>query len=196
MPEERIGLMGGSFDPVHHGHLIAAQDALEGLELDRVIFVPASRSPLKNHSPESSDEDRLAMLRAAIQSENRFAVSTLEIARGGVSYSIDTVEEQALLHPGARLFWILGADQAAALQHWHRAADLFRMVEFIILARPGFSWDPAGLPNEARVHPIESHTFSVSSSELRERIRQGRSIRFLLPERVASLIKTRHLYRR
>lgn len=188
--------MGGSFDPVHHGHLIAAQDALEGLELDRVIFFPAARSPLKDRTPEASDEDRLAMLQAGIAGESRFSISTLEFERGGVSYSIDTVEEQVRLSPGARLFWILGGDQAATLRHWYRIADLVRIVEFIVLARPGSAWDRGNLPEGARVHPIESHTFSVSSSELRERIRNGRSVRFLLPEGVASLIKTRHLYRR
>ena len=194
MPEEKIGLMGGSFDPVHLGHLIAAQDALEALGLDRVLFIPAARSPLKDRSPVASDQDRLALLRRALEGESRFGLSTLEYERGGISFTIDTIEELRRRLPGARLYWIIGADQAISLKDWHRVRDLVRELEFIILARPGFAWDPGNLPEGTRFHAVDAHTFSVSSSELRARIREGVSVRFLLPEGVATLIKTLHLY--
>ena len=195
MPEEKIGLMGGSFDPVHLGHLVAAQDALEAVGLDRVLFIPAAPSPLKNHSPVASDEDRLVLLRRALQGESRFELSTLEYERGGISFTIDTVEELRRRLPGARFYWIIGADQAVSLKDWHRVDDLVRELEFIVLARPGFAWNPGDLPDRTRFHAVEAHTFSVSSSELRKRIREGRSVRFLLPEGVATLINNLHLYR-
>ncbi|MEZ5275147.1 MAG: nicotinate-nucleotide adenylyltransferase [Opitutaceae bacterium] len=195
MSEEKIGLMGGSFDPVHLGHLIAAQDAMEAVGLDRVLFIPAARSPLKDRSPVASDKDRLALLERALEGESRFGLSTLEYDRGGISFTIDTVEELRRLLPETRFYWIIGADQAASLKDWHRVDDLVRQLEFIILARPGFVWDSGGMPEGTRFHAVQAHTFSVSSSEVRERIREGRSVRFLLPEGVATLIKNLHLYR-
>jgi len=191
--EKRIGLLGGSFDPIHLGHLMVAQDAIEGMALDQVILMPAARSPLKPRNPKASDEDRLAMLVAAIEGDVRFELSTLELERGGMSYSIDTVEQLALGSKD-RLFWILGADQAACLNAWHRIDDLVQKVEFVVLARPGFSWDSGLLPRTARVHTLESHLVSVSSSEIRERVRARKSIRFMVTEGVATVIEKRHLY--
>ncbi len=191
--EKRIGLLGGSFDPIHLGHLMVAQDAIEGMALDQVILMPAARSPLKPRNPKASDEDRLAMLVAAIEGDVRFELSTLELERGGMSYSIETVEQLALGSQD-RLFWILGADQAACLNAWHRIDDLVQKVEFIVLARPGFAWDSGLLPRNTRFHTLESHVVSISSSEIRERLRARKSIRFMVTEGVATVIEKRHLY--
>lgn len=191
--QKRIGLLGGSFDPIHLGHLMVAQDAIEGMELDRVTLIPASRSPLKSGTPMASDDDRLALLQAAIAGDPRFELSTVELQRGGTSYTIDTIEE---LTGGSsdRFFWIIGADQAASLKAWHRIEALVRMVEFIVVARPGFAWDPDDMPAGSRFHVLESHLMEVSSSEVRDRVREGKSIRFLVPEGVATGIEKRHLY--
>jgi nicotinate-nucleotide adenylyltransferase len=190
---KRIGLLGGSFDPVHLGHLMAAQDAFEGMALDRVVLVPAARSPLKVRNPIARDEDRVALLRAAIDGDPRFTVSTSELERGGTSYTIDTVNAFTA-DTADRYFWIIGADQAASLKAWYRIDDLVRKVEFIVLARPGSAWDPADMPGEARFQTVDSHLMAVSSSDIRDRVRNGKSIRFLVPEDVASEIEKRHLY--
>lgn len=190
---KRIGLLGGSFDPIHLGHLMVAQDAIEGMALDRVTLIPAARSPLKNRAPMASDDDRLALLRAAIDGDPRFELSTVELRRGGTSYTVETIDEMTQ-GISAQFYWIIGADQAASLKAWHRIGDLVGMVEFIVLARPGFSWDPASLPPGARYHVVESHLMEISSSEIRDRVRKGKSIRFLVPEGVATEIEKRHLY--
>lgn len=189
----RIGLLGGSFDPIHLGHLMVAQDAIEGLALDRVTLIPAARSPLKTRTPMASDDDRLALLRAAITEDPRFELSTVELQRGGTSYTIETIEELSR-RKSDQFFWIIGADQAASLRAWHKIDALVRMVEFIVLARPGFTWDPEQMPPGARFHVLESHRMEISSSEIRDRVRAGRSIRFLVPEGVATEIEKRHLY--
>lgn len=190
---KRIGLLGGSFDPVHLGHLMVAQDAIERMALDRVTLIPAARSPLKNRAPMASDDDRLALLRAAIDGDPRFALSTAELRRGGTSYTVETIDEMTR-GASAQFFWIIGADQAASLKAWHRIEDLVGMVEFIVLPRPGFAWDPDSLPPGARFHVLESHLMEISSSEIRDRVHKGRSIRFLVPEGVATEIEKRHLY--
>lgn len=190
---KRIGLLGGSFDPVHLGHLMAAQDALEGMNLGQVVLIPAARSPLKARNPLGADEDRLALLSAAIDGDPRFALSTVELERGGTSYTIDTIEA-VTAGSSDRFFWIIGADQAASLDAWHKIEALVRKVEFIVLARPGFAWDPDRMPKGARFSFLESHLMEVSSSDIRDRLRAGRSIRFMVPEGVASEIETRHLY--
>ncbi len=193
---QRIGVMGGSFDPVHLGHLIAAQDAREALRLDRVILMPAAQAPLKAGEPRVSDATRLALLRAAVVDTPGLEVSTLELERGGVSYTVDTARALRHAHPVDSLFWIIGADQAAQLSRWREIGVLAALVEFIALARPGYAFPPASaLPAGVRLHPVTAHTVEISSSEVRSRIAAGLPVRCFLPPEVARRIESENLYR-
>lgn len=192
----RLGILGGSFDPVHLGHLLAAQDAWENAGLDRVVFMPAAQAPLRSAAPQATAEQRLALLRAALEGDDRFALSTLELERGGTSYTIDTVQAFRALHPAAELFWIIGADQAARLPLWHQIAALSQLVQFIVLARPGFpASPPTALPEGLRLLPVPMHECAISSSEIRLRLAAGKPVRLFLPAPVADLIEREHLYR-
>ncbi len=191
----RIGVMGGSFDPVHLGHLIAAQDAREALHLDHVILMPAARAPLKDSAPRVSDAVRLELLRAAIAGDPGLEVSTLELERGGVSYTIDTARALRHAHPVDSLFWIIGTDQAALLAQWREIGALAALVEFIVLARPGYTAPAQSTPAGARLHPVTAHVVEISSSEIRSRLAAGLPVRWFLPAPVADRIESAHLYR-
>jgi nicotinate-nucleotide adenylyltransferase len=196
MAPSRLGIFGGSFDPVHLGHLLAAQDALEQVDLDQVIFMPAARAPLKDRGPGATGEQRLALLRAAIAGDERFSVSTLELERSGVSYTIDTVRALRKAHRDAELFWIIGADQAGLLPQWREIAALGELIQFIVLARPGFGLPPvAHRPSGLRLLPVAVHEFAISSSEIRLRLAARKPVRLFLPAPVADLIERGQHYR-
>ncbi len=182
----KIGIYGGSFDPIHHGHLLLARDVRERHRLDRLFLVPAARSPHKPSWPRANAAHRLAMARLAVRGEPAIEVSPAEIRRGGPSYAIDTVATFQGRFPSARLFWILGADQRARLPEWHRFDELRRHVTFLFMERAG-----AGAAADAAPH---GRTLDISSSEIRARIRRGRSIRFLLPDSVIAYIRRHRLY--
>lgn len=190
----RIGVMGGSFDPVHLGHLLAAQDAFEFMELDEVVFMPASVSPLKDRKPVLGDSLRLNLLQLAVDGDPRFSISTFELDRGGVSYSVDTAREMTDMYPGCRLFWIIGADQVRRLGDWVQIETLGKLVEFVVLARPGF---PIGgtPPANVRIHVVEARLVNISSSEIRERLAADKPVHFFLPAAVAGIIEHKKLYR-
>ena len=190
----KIGFLGGSFDPVHFGHLLAAQDACEQCKLDRLIFVPAAQAPLKSQETRSNPADRLAMLRAAIGSDRRFEISELELERGGVSYTIDSVRHFRELYPDDRLFWIIGGDQLPKMNLWKDAAELVRLIEFVYLERPGH---PAAKTPEIpglRLRRCDGHLIEISSSELRDRVARGQSLRYFCPQDVIDHIEARKLY--
>jgi nicotinate-nucleotide adenylyltransferase len=191
----KIGFLGGSFDPVHFGHLLAAQDAYEQYQLDRLIFVPAAQAPLKPQEMQSSVADRLTMLHAAIDGDQRFEISELELRRSGVSYTIDSVRQFRVLFPDDQLFWIIGGDQLPKMNLWKDATELARLIEFIFLERPGHparqTPDIPGL----RLHRCEGHLIEISSSELRQRVRRGLALRYFCPQKVILQIKARNLYR-
>ncbi len=188
----RIGVLGGSFDPVHLGHLTIARDARERMGLDRVVFMPAAHAPLKEREPGLAAPLRVELLRAALASEPGMEVSTLELERGGTSYTIDTARALRRLHPEAELFWIIGADQAARLADWREIGALAELVEFIVLDRPGV---PAPTAGPARLHRLEGHRIEISSSEIRRRILLGLPARHFLPAPVADRIEKDELYR-
>lgn len=192
----RIGVLGGSFDPVHLGHLIAAQDAREALSLDKVVFMPTAQAPLKDRAPGVTSADRLGLLRAAVAEEPAFEVSTLELDRGGVSYTIDTARALRHAHPVDSLFWIIGADQAAQLAQWREIGALAGLVEFIVLARPGYTPPaPDRVPAGVVLHPVTAHVVEISSSEIRRRIAAGLPVRWFLPAAVAHRVESENLYR-
>ena len=191
---ERIGLFGGSFDPIHHGHLILARDVLEQACLDRVVFLPSARAPLREQTYGASDADRLAMVEQAIAGEPEFCLSAEEIERGGVSYSIRTVEHWRKQHPKAHLFWIIGADQVALLPRWHQIERLARMVTFLAVCRPGYA--RSELPDflAGRVQWLSGRALDLSASEIRARCQVNQSIHFLVPEAVNAYIQKQTLY--
>ena len=182
----RVGVFGGTFDPVHFGHLAIANAALEELQLDRVIFVPAKRSPLKEQAPEASGADRLAMLRAATRDEPRFSVSTLELDRDGPSFTVDTLDA---LQKEGDLFLIVGSDALADFSRWRDAGKIRSLATVVAATRPG-------APNAARdVRVLDSALMDISSRDLRARAARGRSLRYLVPEPALRYIEEHRLYR-
>lgn len=190
----KIAFMGGSFDPVHFGHLIAAQDVLEQMKVDRLILVPAAQAPLKPNEVQSGPDDRLAMLRAAVEWDARMEISDHELRKGGVSYTIDSVLHFRALFPGDRLFWVIGGDQLPKLHLWHRIAELVPLVEFIFLERPGHP--PKEHPDipGLRLHRCDGHLIEISSTELRARVRAGRSLDYFVPHKTIVYIREKGLY--
>ena len=182
----RIGIYGGTFDPVHHGHLILARQALEEFKLDRLGFVPAAESPFKIHNHTAPATDRLAMLQLAIRGEDRFEVDPLEIERGGVSYSIDTVKMFRSRDPEAELFFLVGEDNAYRLTEWHRFEELKKMVGFVVLSRSEDFQSPE--------YPVVQRRIEISSTEIRNRVANGESITYLVPESVKRYIEQHQLY--
>lgn len=183
---KKIGIYGGTFDPVHHAHLILARDAREELGLEQLIFVPAAVSPHKD-SPATSAEMRLSMLRAAIEGETAFTVDECELRRRPPSYTIDTVEEIQQTHAGWEIFYLVGEDNVAALASWHGFERLQKLVRFIVLDRTGVQTN----------HPYEviHRKIDISATDIRNRIASGRSIRYLVPPKVEEIIRRNNLYR-
>jgi len=182
----RIGVFGGTFDPVHVGHLAIAQAALESGKLDRVIFVPARRSPLKDREPVAPAEDRLLMLEAATKNEPRFAVSRIELERDGPSYTVDTLEG---LRGEGELHLILGSDALADLSRWRSPERIRELATILVARRPG-----APKP-DASATAFDAPCLDISSRELRARAGRGLTLRYLVPDEVWRHIERRGLYR-
>ena len=183
----RLGLYGGSFDPIHHGHLILARQALEELTLDGVIFIPAAESPFKLNHSGASAADRLAMAQLAIQGEPAFLVDPLEIDRPPPSYTIDTARAYRSRHPGDALFFLVGEDHLAALPKWNEFNELDQLVQFAILSR-------SDLPLRVE-YPVVRRRFDLSATEIRNRVANDLPISYLVPENVLRYIQQRELYR-
>jgi len=189
----RAGLYGGSFDPVHLGHLLVAQAALEEFQLDRLFVIPAAQSPFKPGTTPAPPRLRLRMLRLAFAGMDRVEVDDREIRRGGVSYSVDTAEEYSRLLPGTALTWLIGADHLRSLHLWRDASRLATLVEFGVIPRPGV--EPATPPHGFRLHHLKGFPLSLSASEIRARAAAGLPLRNLVPPAVAEVITTENLYR-
>ena len=186
---ERVGLFGGTFDPVHLGHLILAQTALEELRLDRIIFIPAAISPYKQgQPPAASPEDRLNMIRSAIADESRFSVDDRELGRKGPSYTIDTVRSFLGDYPGVRFFYLIGADQLKELNGWHEIAELKNLIDFAVFERADLD------QSERHNYPVVHRRIDISSTEVRERLAKGLDVRYYLHSTVYDLIMTKSPY--
>ena len=184
---KKIGIYGGTFDPIHHGHLILAREAAEEFGLEKIIFVPAAASPHKLDRVATAPAIRLEMLRAAIDGEPRFAIDEIELRRPPPSYTIDTIEALRSLEAAASFFYLVGEDNVPRLTTWHRFTELREMVQFIVLDRSGVKLD----------HPylaIRRH-LDISATDIRNRVATGRSIRYLVPPAVEKIIRDRQLYR-
>ena len=197
----RVAMLGGTFDPVHLGHLIGAQAAAEQLELDRVLFVPAANPPHKLNVPITPAEHRVAMLERALAGSERFSLYLDEITRSGSSYTIDTVRRyrQSELQEGDDLFFIVGADNLAELHTWKNWEALCREVKFVVLAREGFQPDNESLEKKlgsAQILWVKMPLIGISATGIRNSCASGSSIRYLVPDSVAEYIESRGLYRK
>ena len=182
----KTALYGGSFDPIHHGHLILAREAMEQLALDRVVFIPAAISPFKLEAQPASAEIRVEMVRAAIADEPRFECDDSEIHREGPSFTVDTVEAWRRRAPEDELFYFIGQDNVRDLPKWRRWEELREMVQFVVFERDATA-PPHSFPRVGR-------RFDVSATEIRKRVAEHRSIRYLVPEAVRSIIGKHRLY--
>ena len=202
---EAIGLFGGSFDPIHHGHLIVARAIFEQLGLERMIFLPSASPPHKEAHDLTEAAHRAEMLQLAIEDEPGFAFSDFDLSRGGPTYTIDTIAHfRAQAGGGVELCWIIGADSLTELPSWHRVSALVDECRIITAARPGWTgvdWDK--LTDVLRDDQIarlchgvlETPLLEISSTDIRRRVFEGRSIRYLVPERVRDYIESHRLYR-
>ncbi|PWU12930.1 MAG: nicotinate (nicotinamide) nucleotide adenylyltransferase [Verrucomicrobia bacterium] len=189
---QRIGLFGGSFDPVHLGHLLVAQAALEELELERLFFIPAAQSPFKPERKPAPADQRLRLLRLALLGQTWCEIDEQEIRRGGVSYTIDTARVYAQRFPGARLFYLIGTDNVRDLPKWRESQELARSLEFVVIPRPGeFQVE---FPAPFRGRSLAGFPFGVSSSQIRARLKAGLPVANLVPDAVAEAIKNERLY--
>ena len=188
----KLGIYGGSFDPVHLGHLLVAQAAVEELGLDKIFFVPAAQSPFKPDQKPAPDALRLQWLRLALAGKTKCAIDEQEIRRGNVSYTVETLRDYAQRFPGAELFYLIGADNAAKLGAWREAPELARLAEFVAVPRPGGA--PATFPAPFRGRVLKGFPFGVSSSEIRARVRNRRTIEHLVPAAVAEAIRAANGY--
>jgi nicotinate-nucleotide adenylyltransferase len=193
-PGRRIGVMGGTFDPIHHGHLVAASEVADFFGLDEVIFVPTGQPWQKDDRKVSPAEDRYLMTVIATASNPRFSVSRVDIDRPGETYTIDTLRDLRAERPDAEFFFITGADALARMISWRDADELFTMAHFVGCTRPGHRLTMSDLPSE-RVSLLEIPALAISSTECRERVRGGHPIWYLVPDGVVQYISKRELYR-
>ncbi|HSJ52503.1 MAG TPA: nicotinate-nucleotide adenylyltransferase [Anaerolineae bacterium] len=197
----RIAVLGGTFDPIHHGHLVAAQEVLHHLDLDCVLFVPAGSPPHKPERPISPAHHRLRMVALAIGGQPAFALSRVDVDRPGPHYTVDSL---ALLHqqlgPAARLYFVVGSDSLAELPTWHRPDGILELADLVVVERPGVQANletlEAHLPGLGKhLHRVAMPLLDISSTDLRARVREGRPISFLLPSAVETYIAENGLYR-
>ena len=184
----KVALFGGTFDPIHHGHLLLARDALEQLGLDRLLFIPAAQSPHKLAREPAPAEARLEMVRAAIEREPRFEVDDRELHRAGPSFSIDTVEAWRERLPGAELIYLIGSDNVRELHTWRRIGELRQLAQFVVFGRDSLS------AADAPTFPVLHRRIDISATEIRDRVARGASIRYFVPEAVRAIILARGLY--
>lgn len=194
MDRPRLGVMGGTFDPVHHGHLVAASEVAAEFALDEVIFVPTGQPSFKQDVEVTAAEHRYLMTVIATASNPRFTVSRVDIDRGGLTYTVDTLRDLAKQRPDADLFFITGADAIAQILTWKDAPELFAMAHFVGVTRPGHALSVDGLPRD-RVSVLEIPALSISSTDVRARARKGKPVWYLVPDGVVQYIGKHGLYR-
>ncbi|MBI1247321.1 nicotinate-nucleotide adenylyltransferase [bacterium] len=200
----RLGIYGGSFSPIHNGHLLLAESCREQCQLDEVWFMPAAANPLKQVGELASDAHRTAMIELAIAGNQTFKVSPIELERGGLSYTIDTLRDVRQIAPQAELFLLIGGDSFASLFHWHKIDEICQLATICTVGRPGFDLNEWGQLPEVlsddqmatiKQNFVEMPLIGISSTEIRQRTAQGRSIRYMVPRSVEKYIETQHVFR-
>jgi nicotinate-nucleotide adenylyltransferase len=192
----RLGILGGTFDPPHVGHLLAAYAAVESLALDQVVLIPAWRQPLKEGLGTSAPGHRLAMTRLLVGDDRRLSVDAIEIGRGGLSFTVDTMRAYRAARPDTELYLILGEDAAATLPQWRETVALASLVRVVVLSREGVPDDKdTPLPAGFRGQRLRSRRVDVSATEVRERVRVGLPVRGFVTDAVAAYIAEHQLYR-
>jgi nicotinate-nucleotide adenylyltransferase len=188
----KLGIFGGSFDPVHLGHLLVAQAAMEELGLDKLFFVPAAQSPFKTENEIAPAKIRLRLLRLALAGNTNFEIDGQEIRRGGISYTIETLRDYSKRFPNAKLFYLIGADNISKLTEWREADELAKLAEFATVPRPGGTI--AEFPKPFRGRILKGFPVEISSSQIRARIKAGLPIENLVPPFVTEVIRAEKLY--
>ena len=188
----KFGLFGGSFDPVHLGHMFVAQAAVEELGLDRLFFIPAAQSPFKPENKIAPAEIRSKLLRLALAGKPNCEIDKQEIRRGGTSYAIETLRDYAKRFPGAQLFYLIGADNISKLNEWHEANELAKLAEFVAVPRPGETAVEFPKPFHGKI--LKGFPVEISSSQIRARVKAGLPIENLVPPFVADAIHAAKLY--
>ena len=198
----RLGIMGGTFDPIHYGHLVAAEMARSKFNLSKVLFIPSGTPPHKDRSDISAAELRFEMIERAIQDNPAFDISALELERKGPSYTVDTLRVLRRTWPEHELYFITGTDALREIFSWREAEEILMMTEFIGAARPGFDASDFLLQVQkehpeiqARIHHLEVPALAISSTDIRARVKRGYPIRYLLPESVRHFILQQGLYK-
>lgn len=186
---KKIGILGGTFDPPHHGHLLIANEVLSALDLDEIWFMPNQEPPHKQKSESITNEDRLEMLKLAIEGNQNFRIQPIELEREGPSFTVDTMKIIRANYKDYQFFFIIGADMIEYLPKWHKIDELVQLVQFVGVERPEYSHDT--------IYPIiyvDVPAMEVSSSIIRERLKKGKPVRYLLPDSVIHYIEEKHLY--
>ncbi len=200
----RLGIFGGTFDPIHYGHLLLAESCREALLLERVLFLPAAVSPLKQDTPPAGTQQRLQMVRLAIGGHEPFVVSSFEIDRGGVSYTVDTLQAVRQEHPHDELFFLLGADALESLAQWYQPAEICQLAQLVPVNRGHQSavkpeqLTPPLTPetvSQILAHQVSMPAIELASTDIRQRVAQGMSIRYRVPPAVEAYIRAEGLYR-
>jgi nicotinate-nucleotide adenylyltransferase len=190
----RLGVLGGTFDPPHIGHLLAASDACEALSLDKLLFVPAAVPPYKSHSVQGSPAQRLRMLELTIGNDPRFEASRLEVDRDGLSFTVDTLAALSAQLPGASLFMLIGEDLATQIASWRDAARIAQLATIVVLAR-STAVTASALESSLPMTRLATRRIELSSTEIRDRVQTGRSIHGFVTDAVAAFIDAAGLYR-
>lgn len=191
----KVGIFGGTFNPPHMGHLIVAEHVREQLSMERILFIPSDTSPHKQNMNIASGEDRLEMLRCAIKGNPYFDVSDMELRRGGVSYTVDTLEALGNQHPALDLHLLIGLDNLTDFDSWKSPDRILELSTLVAMTRPGFEETEVGPKLRRHVILCNVPEIAIASSAIRRRLYSGRSIRYLVPPTVERYIKERNLYR-
>ncbi len=194
--KDRLGILGGTFDPIHSGHLILAEQLREGLDLKKVIFVPSANPPHKKNSLVSSAEDRLRMTQIAIKDNPFFILSDLELKREGKSYTVDTLNEFKKLYPSSELFLLLGSDVLDEIESWKEPDKIFQEVKVVIALRPGLDKIDQKNKFAQKSLSVPINGLDISSTQIREKVRAGKSIRYLVPPGIEEFIQVKSLYKK
>jgi nicotinate-nucleotide adenylyltransferase len=192
----KIGILGGTFDPIHLGHLVLAEQVKEKLQLDQVIFMPSASPPHKTKRKLSSAKDRFQMTKLALENNPTFLVSDIELNRGGLSYTVDTLKQLKKQYPDSEIYFLTGSDVLNEIQTWKDPEQIYKLVKVVIAIRPGFdSFDSKNhFAKKSIIVPITG--IDISSTQIRERVKKKQSIKYLVPAKVEEYIKKKKLYQR